>query len=222
MEDLTQVYVQKLKVYILPLIIVVISIFALWQIFLPQVFAIPDTNKKIEDKRTEVEELDNSYQTITKKFNNQTLNDNLTLTEQALPPFKDISTIYTNIILAATNSDVQIKSFKLQVGNIYNKKKRLAEEQLNMGYPVMNGEFQIGASSLDKFISFNSLIHRILPISEIKKFSIQKENGTYTIVFYYKTYDPIFLAKQTKISPLSPTEQEILKKVEEFKRNSPQ
>jgi len=208
-EDLLALYLRKFKTYLIPIVILLISFIAFLQIFLPNIQQIPELNSKIDAKRQQTMELQETYNALV-VFDDQDLEQKIQTAELALPSNKVVVDLYLNIITAASKTNVNILKFILRPGTIYEKETKKSQTGASKNFPFFEGTVEYTVVSTEDFKQFARLLQESVPLMEIKEMSLQSTNGKNQLVFFYQPYMISELSKPAKIVPLTEKQQQLL------------
>lgn len=200
------VFYKKYKEIIIPGVFLIGAIFIVFQITMPNFYSINELNQEIAVEQKKLNTFQNSYGVIT-ALDENILNEKAKAAIQALPATKDPGNIYLAVVSAASEADVQLKNFSVNVGSILTN----GEAVENTPIPVtVTANF----SGMD-VASFQSLIAALMketPISNIKQASITNNDGSIVFDFYFKSYD-LSKINSESISNLSADDEQTLKAI---------
>lgn len=219
-ENLADLYFRKLKSYLIPISILLLSVFIVFQVMLPQLRLLSDTNKNIAKKEIVVLELESSYKALT-DITDTNLEAHLLLSEQTLPVTKSVVEAYFNLINASIKTDIVLTRFTLKAGNIYDKSKKKPDSKSKIAEPIKNtyeGTVELQASSIDNIEEFSTLLHGTIPLIEIKTIKVSDDKGEYELVFQFRPYDLAKITKETRIKPITENELKLLRQLDEWSK----
>lgn len=214
-EELISLYIRKFKTYLIPIVILFISLVAFMQIFLPNIQKIPEMNSQIDQKKQENIDLEETYNALI-GYDDADLEVKIADAELALPETKTVLDLYLNIISAAAKAQINITKFVLKPGVVYTKQKE-TQTAVGQTFPSFEGQVDYDSPSIESFKQFALLLQQAVPLMEIKDMDTQSGTGRNVLVFFYKPYSIAELAKPVKIRPLTEKQQQILKDIENRK-----
>lgn len=203
--DKYQLFYKKYKDIIIPFVFLIAAVFIILQITMPNMYAIMQLHADTADEQKKLNTYKNSYGVID-AVNEDILNDQVTLASKALPVSKSPGDIYLAVVSAATDANVSLKGFSVNVGSIV--QPGVLPSTL-MEISVTASLSDVDVSSFEVFM--NSLM-RELPLSKIKQASVSGGAGSIVMDFYYKGYDLGFINSEN-IVPLTSQELNILEQV---------
>jgi len=214
MQKMLAPYYSKYKQYILPIVLICVSFFIIFKVFLPELTSISEEKRTIETQKMEIETLKKTFQVLSSQDDTK-IEDDLKIVKLALPTSKDPSAVFQAMVSAAEKSKVELKQYSFKVGNIYGKQVNSPNSD-KKGIPFLTVLIRLSSPDAQSFIRFASEIQKGMPISEVNNINIQGSSGTLEVNFYYKPYDLTVLAKQNKVIPLSASEEKILEQLKEW------
>lgn len=207
--DYLKIYYPKYKKYLVPAILVLISLFIILAIIFPQFSEIGKLNKSISDKKMEIVDLNNTLNILIPMSEVDTKSD-LSLAAKALPSAKDISLMFLALSSSASVADVELAGFSLKVGGVYTDASKAGPTV--PGFPTLAMNVVIKSESPSKIINFISQLHERLPLSEVGKFEIVSDVANFDVNFYYKPYDLTAISTQ-KVAPMSENEKKLIEQL---------
>lgn len=219
MGELLVAYYKKYQTNFVPVTLILASLFIVYRVIFPQFASISETRRQIEGKEKEISALELSLQTL-QSISDQDISLKLSRAESALPNGKEIIRIFTTLTKVAGDTQAELKSFSLRVGNVYTKSKKTSNElppELPLS-PSLTVQTSVSSSSYSNLIGFANELRTALPLAEIETVRILGNEGKYQIKFYYKPYNLTQFAKQENIVPFSDREVQWLANVEEWGR----
>lgn len=214
-EELLRIYT-KYKKQILPLLLIILSLFIVFRVILPQFFSISETNSAIAAKKQELETLKNSIKVL-ETISDDIVSADLALSTDALPTTKDVARIFGALSTAAKTSDTDLNEFSLKIGGILGKDITTGDISA-IGVPQVSVVAKVSSSDPSGLIQFAEEINHTLPLSEIKKIDANGNEGTFEINFYYKPIDLNLISKNDKVAPLTPADRNLLNELNGFGR----
>ncbi len=204
-----QGYYLKYKKQILPIAFIMLSVFIIFAVIMPQISSISDTKAEVQDQTDEFNTLSETLRTVSTVTQADT-ESNLQLANRALPNTKDISIIFTALNSAATESDAELRDFSLKIGGLFGKAEKTAGVK---GIPSIDVIANIYSATPSSFVKFSQKVQAKLPLSEVKKIDISGDKAKFELSFYYKPYDLAALARKGTVAPLSTADQNLLNQI---------
>ncbi|MBI4092145.1 MAG: hypothetical protein HY427_03015 [Candidatus Levybacteria bacterium] len=214
-RELFQIYT-KYKKQILPLTLILLSLFIAFRVILPQFSSISQTNAAIESKRQELETLSNSIKVL-ETASDDAVSEDLTISTDALPTSKDVTKIFGALSSAASTSNTELNEFSLKIGGVFGKEVSPADTSA-IGVPQVSVVAKVSSSDTSNLIQFAKRLDTTLPLSEIKQIDAVGNLGTFEINFYYKPIDLNLVSKKDKVVPLTQADRNLLNQLAEWKQ----
>ena len=209
-----QIYT-KYKKQILPLALILLSLFIAFRVILPQFSSISETNSLIENKKQELEILNNSIRVL-EVTSDDAVSEDLAISTDALPTSKDVTKIFGALSSAASASNTELNEFSLKVG-VLGKEVSPADVSV-IGIPQVSVVAKVSSSDASNLIQFGQKLDQTLPLSEIKQIDAVGNLATFEIKFYYKPIDLNIVSKKDKITPLTQADRNLLNQLAEWKQ----
>lgn len=214
-QELFRIYI-KYKKQILPSVLILLSLFIVFRVILPQVSAISGTNSIIEIKKQELETLNNSIRVLEATSDDAVLAD-IALSTDALPTTKDITRIFGALSSAAKASNTELSEFSLRIGGVFGKEISVRDTSA-IGTPQVSVIAHVSSNDPSDLIRFAQELNHTLPLSEIKKVGTIGNVGTFEISFYYKPIDLNLISKNDKVKRLTQADRNLLNELSSFAR----
>lgn len=198
----------KYKVYLLPFIVVTVSIILFIQFIIPQ---INEYNERKQQEKALVEKLTLLKDNLTylSSLDDAKLDSNLRLVEDAYPRKKDYVGIIKAISRGATTTGVTIGDYGFSVGDLSTKSAQVIER------PAISLNLT-AIATIPKTKEFLKNFSTLFPLSEFVSVNSSGTNATFAVIFFYK---PFFVAEKNvsePVSELSKDEEELIKKLESY------
>lgn len=216
-QEFFQIYT-KYKNQILPITFIILSLFVAFRVILPQFSSISQTNTEIENKKQELEILNNSIKVLETASDDEVSQD-LTLSTDALPTSKDVTKIFGAMTAAARASNTELNEFSLKVGGVFGKAVSQVDVAPTIGVPQVSVVARVSSSNASNLIQFAQELDKTLPLSEVKRIDTVSNLGTFEISFYYKPIDLNLVSKKDKVVPLTQADRNLLNQLTEWNRN---
>ncbi|MEX2007559.1 MAG: hypothetical protein WD992_02185 [Candidatus Levyibacteriota bacterium] len=198
------------RAYVIPALMIIASVFLVFFALIPQ---IQDLLTTLSERSIEQQKL----QTLKSNLNLLTTTDEVDLDSKlgvalrALPQDKDFESILTTISSVADRAGIGLGNFEFRVGDIAGS---APEDNLlpSLGVTlVVSG----GASGASRFMTD---LAESLPISEVKKIDINVDFATILVAFYYKSLSSANISVDTRLTPLSAKQTELLDQLSSWNR----
>lgn len=204
-----------------PAVLFILSIFILLRVVIPMISSIGQERSKLAESKARLEKL-NSSQNAIQEINANNITQNINLANKAFPMNKEIIQIYTTVVDVAAQDGLQVESFSVKVGQVYNKDGAVTtdEKQGEDGeFPTLDISVGVSASDTNSLFEFSNNLMKALPLANVNRLSTTEGNGEYDLSFYYKPINTSTLSQQEFVTPLTETEKQSLKTIEEFDQN---
>lgn len=201
MKELYPYYI-KYKQILIPSSFLLLSIFLIFAVIMPQIGVISETNRGISEANEKITTLKNSLSVVESANPTQT-QDNLQTVTTALPTAKDIALIFNALSETANKSGVGLDEFALKVGGIYGKAEKVDTEGV-AGVPAIEVDAKTTGDAQSTVV-FSQNLQKALPLSEIKLIDMTDDQAKYTINFFYKPLD-LSVLMQNVVTPLNQTD----------------
>lgn len=194
------------KESLIPIGMIFASIVLMIFFIVPQVNGFFQKQNQIAREKEKLNNLKESLSTLSKE-SDLTLDSNLKIVSQALPPNKDFAAILNAISSTASVTGVSLGDFEFQIGNI------TKENIIPTGTPNIKISLNISGST-SQTIAFIKELRKTIPISQVAGAKSSGSFAAIEIVFYYKPFPPQGVTDPEKIRPVSPANQKIIDDIE--------
>lgn len=198
------------KPYVLPVVIVIISIIIFFQFVIPQFGTFLAISKEAKEVSLKLETAKENLQILT-NINEETLDSQVKILSQALPLNKDFAGMLNAIYSAAQKTGVRLGSFSLKIGD-------LAKPENSDDFPLVNVSLPI-SSGVNAVNSFVDVITRSVPLSKIYFVRISNLSSMVSLSFYYKPLGNSSY-NQDDVSPVSQKGLTLIDKLSKFENTS--
>lgn len=140
-----------------------------------------------------------------------TLNQQLQVATQALPPEKDFGAILDAISHAAASSGVSLSNYTFQIGNIASSSAQISTASPNGLSPVPVTMTVSGSS--DQIRKFIQSAQSSFPLAEVTMINGSNDNISITILFYQKPFPASNFSAETQLTPVSAKDVSLLQKL---------
>lgn len=184
--------------------LVIISLVIVFVIIIPQLGNIGIQRERNSAKQAEVSALSNTLTTL-QSANPQQIDEDMQLVHNALPTSKDVIAVFSTLSSLATSSNVQLRGFTIQVGELYNRDSVTSPTQRDVssvtGFPTMDVVITVSTSDEDNLVTFSNQLYESLPIARINTVSNRDNLSTIDISFYYRPYDLNQIENSNEVIP---------------------
>lgn len=205
-ENLKELYSEN-KLLVLPVVAIIISVFLLLFVILPQMLAFPSNKAQADEETVKLDKMQASYDLLS-KTDEKTVDSNLTMAQLALPDKKDFESVLNAISIAAGNSSTQILNYIYQESNGNQTK-----------YPTIQFKIDI-AGELKEATSFINELYKTYPLSNVISFTSSDGVTTFQVVFYYRAFPPITPDNRQMVVKMNQSEENALKTISEWSNSS--
>ncbi len=200
------------KPYILPAIIILISIILFLQFVIPQFKILLTARSEAKQASLKLQTLKENLNVIT-NIDEKSLDAQLRILNLALPLSKDFSGILNSIYLASQKTGVNLGSFSLQIGDLSDPKKKDDFPTITLAVPI-----NANAAAVSSFVE---TISKTVPLSEVILIKIRDINSTIKLSFYYKPLGFTSYKEDAHINPLTQKGLSLINKLSGFENVSP-
>ena len=178
LEGLTLKYLyEKNRIYLLPLGVLFASVILFLTVTLPLFAQYRNINDSIVVEQQKLSTLKDNYN-ILLNADEATLDSQLTIATDALPPGKDFASILTVVSISANKAGVALGDYEFQVGD-------LSKGIPSVKYPSL--ELVLTASGgVRSILNFISQVYSSVPLAEIINVEMNNNRSVVTVNFYYK------------------------------------
>ena len=199
------------KPYLLPAIIILISIIVFLQFVVPQFKILFTAQEETKQASLKLQTLKENLNVIT-NTDEKSLDAQLEILNLALPLNKDFSAILNSIYLASQKTGVNLGSFSLQIGDLLDAKKKDDFPTITLTVPI-----NANATAVNSFVA---TISKTVPLSEVTLIKIRDINSVIGLSFYYKPLGFTSYKEDTRINPLTQKGLSIINKLSGFENIS--
>lgn len=204
MEELLDFY-KKHQAIIVPSLFLLGSVFILIQVIFPTLSAIGSLQSQMKDEQKKLSDYTNSIAVLNSLDGSQ-INQEASIATTALPPSKDVQSIYLAITSSAAKAGVTLSGFTVSLGDVFGQSNVV---QPAKGIPYVIVTVKLAGVNIDSLVQFSSELSNTNPLSKVISASINAGSGDVNILFYYKPYDLTRINKDV-VKPLTPSELKIL------------
>lgn len=193
------------KQFLLPIGVILISILMIIYIIFPQIQQYFNSQTLVNAEQQKLDNLKNNYTLLVSLSDTQTAK-NLDTLSAALPAQKDFAGILNAISYVSAKTGVSVGNFEFSLGNLS------ATNFAGTAYPSTKIDLSLKGNSKN-IANFVSEIVKTMPIAEVTSVDISGSTGIVGILFYYKPFPAQNISDQTQISPLSASDETLIKQV---------
>ena len=161
-------------------ITIFVSVFLVLYVVIPQVFSFFSVSNEISSTRNRITVLKNNI-TYLISLSGVQLDSDLQLAFQALPADKDFVAIIDAINSAALDSGVEVNDYSVLIGELATPSAQLKQ------YYTVDIVLTVGGDR-NGSKAFLKQMYQILPIVQVKTFSLTEAGSTMKISFYFKPF----------------------------------
>jgi hypothetical protein len=196
----------KYKSFLLPLVVLVVSVIILFLIVIPEINQYFSSRNQLSQETQKLDYLKNNYNFLANIDETQS-NSDLQLLEKTLPAKKDLLGIMTAISATSSKVGISIDDFKFTLGNLSKASSsnstifpNIAMELTTEGNAILLNEFM-------------NELYKTAPLVEVYGIKYGANTATLLLRFYYKPFSPQNINDESPISQLSPKEKALLKDI---------
>lgn len=204
MQELIFFY-KKYQSIIIPCLFFLGAIFIFIQIIMPTLSAIGAQRQTLKTEEQKLSDYTNSV-TVLNSLDDAQVSKNANIAISALPPSKDVQSIYLALTTSATKAGIILTGFSVSLGDVFGK---TSVPQNTTGIPFVVVTVKVEGANIDNIIEFSNELAKVSPLNKVTGANINSGSGDMDIVFYYKPYD-LRLINQNVVKPLSESEQLML------------
>lgn len=211
-------YELKNRPHFLPLLFVTIGVLLLGVIFFTQFPYITQTSSSIDNKRSEVAQLQESVDYISTYPNDQ-LEEDVEVVNIALPPEKDVTLVFGAISRLASDSNVALESYSVSVGDVFEAGAGTLVDDEPDTASMMQVDIVAEAQSTSDINAFMENLYLRLPLSSIETIRLVEEDARIALSFYYLEDRNINTLSGDTVQPLDENLLEALETVRSYSQN---
>ena len=195
------------KPYILPSLIILISIVLFLQFVIPQFKILLTVQEEAKQASLKLQTLKENLNVLA-NTDEKSLDANLKILNLALPLNKDFSAILNSIYSASQKTGVSLGSFSLQIGDLQGTQKNDDFPSISLSIPINANT--VGVSRFVKTLS------KTVPLSQVSLIKIGNITSLIKLSFYYKPLGISTYKEDARIIPLTKVGLEIINKLSTF------
>lgn len=198
------------KPFIISWAIILTCILIFFQFIIPQYKALLSVKQAIKDESSKLDTLKKNLNMLV-NTNENSLNSQLGVLNQALPVEKDFDGILSSIYYASQKTDVSLGTFSLKIGELSNVLSGDKFPTISLSLPINGGGIAVGR--------FVEIISNTFPLSEVSLVKIGDKTSNVNLSFYYKPLDSKGTI-EASINPISQKGLSLIDKLESFENVS--
>lgn len=182
------------RFYILPVVIILISVVLVFQFVIPQLRVLLATKEEAKTASLRLEALKVNLDILT-NINEETLDSQLKTLSLALPLNKDFIGILNSIYSTAQKTGVDLGNFSFKIGD-------LAKSENSDNFPIVKLSVPInsGVAAINSFVGD---IMKTIPLAEVYSVKIGGISSTVSLQYYFKPLDASGYSQDSRVSPIS-------------------
>lgn len=198
---------ERNKLYIFPIIIVMICVALFLQFIIPQFKILFAAQEEVKQASLKLQTLKENLNLLA-NTNEKSLDESLNILNLALPLNKDFSAILNSIYYASQKTGVSLGSFSLQIGDLAVTQKNDEFPSISLSIPV-----NANASAVNSFVE---TLSKTVPLSEVTIIKIKNIASSIKLSFYYKPLGFSDYKEGVRINPISQKGLGIINKLRGF------
>lgn len=202
------------RVYIIPVVIILISIILFFQFVVPQFNSFLMARQKMAEASLKLETLKSNLNMLM-NTNEEKLELQFNTFNSALPSTKDFTGILDAIYSTAQKTGVGLGNFSFKIGNLSQAEASESIPTIKLSLPVEGGVIAIN--------SFVEAISKSSPLVKVNLVKIGDISSTVDLSFYYKPLNYSQYSQDSPVIPLSQKGQNLLNQLNQLETSfSPQ
>ncbi len=209
--NMLRVFYLRYKEYIIPAVIIVMTIFLFIRIIPSQINFILALRQAAQSSKKRIRILSNNV-TLLSKVQDDLLDERFLLSTNALPEEKKFDELFQAVSDVAARALVTVDDYGLNVDD--DLKNQTDTNSIKIGLTI-RGE---GIEGVQKFLKILAIT---LPLSEVESIQINAGSATLVVNFFYKPFVLSVFNKNTPIANLEKTDEETLGELSSWKEATP-
>lgn len=194
----------KYKQYLLPLGVILASVFVFLVVILPQFQEYYNNRDEVTADQHTIQTLNQNIQTLG-LLKQEDIEKNLAIANAALPTEKDFAGILNAISSAASLANVSLGDYSFQIGNLFGKTTTAASGQLSLTVSLNISGDLVSAQN------FIEILGKEFPLSEVTGVSYRGSSGSQIdATFFYNPLSDVQFNPSMSIGELSPSQQKLM------------
>jgi len=202
---------EKNKPYILPSIVIFTCIVLFFQFIIPQLKTLLTAREQAKQASLNLKTLKENLNILV-NTDEDSLDSQLEVLNQALPFSKDFSGILNSIDFASRRTGVALGAFSLKIGEILSSQNDSELPTITLSIPINSGI--VGVSG------FVDTIEKTVPLSEVSFVKIGDNISSVNLSFYYKPLSIPSDRDGVRVNPVSQKALLLVDKLKNFERTS--
>lgn len=208
MEKVSEYY-KKYTGVIYSVLFILGAILIIFVVIMPSLSSIGNLQNEAQASQKTLVDYKNSA-SLLKNFDDKQLSTQMDLVTRVIPPSKDIQAIYLALTQSAAVSNISVRGFTVQAGDVFQKSTQ--KPQADSGIPFVKVNVNLSGVNLDTLSSFITSLSKQFPLSKVALVNVAQGEVNMDINFYYKPYD-LSLIDRSIVSPLSSSEEGLMKQL---------
>lgn len=206
-----QFILKKNKGYILPAVVMLISVILLFQFVVPQFGSLIAIQKEAKESSLKLETLKANLD-ILANVDEDILDSQLNVLSMALPLNKDFVGMLNSVYSSAQKTGVSLGAFSLQIGDISEPGSGDSIPEIKISLPI-----NANIATINNFLE---TVDKAIPLSEIYSVNVANASSTINMSFYYKPLGASTYNENARISPISQKGLTLINQLSELQNTS--
>lgn len=212
-ETTVKILFNKYKMFLMPLVIILICIIVFFSFIVPQIQELSSMNDEVKAVKEKILILRQNLNLLS-NLNSDNQNIMLQKVSKALPMEKDFIGVLNAVSNASINAGVKLDDFSFAVGDLSTKSTQVnAIPSFKLVVTVDGG--------IDGARRFLDGLSESSPISEVQTVDISNSSSTVAISFYYRVVSPIKIDYISPFKSISSEEKALIDKITAWQLNIP-
>jgi hypothetical protein len=182
------------KSYIIPVIIILISVILFFQFVIPEFGALHKVQQEAKQLSQELEIMKSNLNVLS-NTDEDVLDSQLETLTLALPLNKDAIRILNSIYANAQKTGISLGAFSFAIGDISKPESTIDLPVIKLSVPIEADVIGVN--------SFIEIINKTVPLSEINSVKIGNKSSQIELSFYYKPLGDSKYSSNSQINPVS-------------------
>ena len=182
------------KSYIIPVIIILISVILFFQFVIPEFGALHKVQQEAKQLSQELEIMKSNLNVLS-NTDEDVLDSQLETLTLALPLNKDAIRILNSIYANAQKAGISLGAFSFAIGDISKSESTIDLPVIKLSVPIEADVIGVN--------SFIEIINRTVPLAEINSVKIGNKSSQIELSFYYKPLGDSKYSSNSQINPVS-------------------
>lgn len=201
----------KNKSFLLPAIVLLVSIALFFQFVIPQFRVLIAVQKEAREGQLKLETLKANLGLLT-NIDEDALDSQLKVLSLALPLNKDFIGILNSVFTTAQRTGVSLGSFSLRIGDISKSENGNSLPDIKLALPI--------DANIATINNFAEAINKTVPLSEVYSIRVANASSTVNLSFYYKPLGDSGYSEDAPVIPISQKGITLINQLREFQNVS--